>query len=146
MDKKNLGEKIKAIRLSLGKTQEEFGKTLRPNASKGNVSSWESGRVYPNRRRLTQIASLAKTTPEKLLSDYPLGILNIFEATKQLKSGQALTRSSWHGLVIVPTNTEYCCEMYVNGQLRSSRWNPTKDDLVATDYKIVDFAKSNQEE
>lgn len=143
MGKKKVGVRIKTIRLNLGKTQEEFGKLFTPAVSKTAVSRWENGERLPNNDRLEKIAAFVGTTVAKLLNSDGL---NIFEVASELKPGQALTRSSWHGLVIVPTNTEYCCEMYVNGQLRSSRWNPTKDDLVATDYKIVDFAKSNQEE
>ena len=144
MDKKTTGSKIRSIRKRLAKSQEEFGNLFTPAISYATVSRWESGVYLPNNRRLKTIADLGETTVAWLLRDPK--VLNIFEAASEFKPGQALTRSSWHGLVIVPTNTEYCCEMYVNGQLRSSRWNPTKDDLVATDYKIVDFAKSNQEE
>ena len=59
------GTQIKAIRLNLGLTQEEFGKLL--NASKGNVSTWEHGKSLPNPKRLKQIADFAGITVEALI-------------------------------------------------------------------------------
>lgn len=62
-----LGQRIKEIRINLGETMEEFGKLL--DASKGNVSMWESGKVTPNNLRLKSIADLAGISVEELLDD-----------------------------------------------------------------------------
>lgn len=62
-----LGEKIKRIRKDKGLTMEEFGKLL--DASKGNVSMWESGKVTPSNERLKSIADLAGISVEELLDD-----------------------------------------------------------------------------
>lgn len=51
-----LSMNVKRIRLNLGLTQEEFAKLF--NASKGNVSMWESGKATPRPKRLKQLADL----------------------------------------------------------------------------------------
>ena len=62
-----LGEKIKRIRKDKGLTMEEFGELF--DASKGNVSMWESGKIIPNTQRLKAIANLAGITVDELLDD-----------------------------------------------------------------------------
>lgn len=62
-----LGQRIKEIRINLGVTMEEFGKLL--DASKGNVSMWESGKVTPNNLRLKAIADIAGISVDELLDD-----------------------------------------------------------------------------
>lgn len=61
-----LGERIKTIRLQLGKTQTEFGKMFDPPAPKGAVSRWEHG-GGPNKKRLKEIADLGNVTVDYLL-------------------------------------------------------------------------------
>lgn len=63
------GDRIKAIRQKLKKSQTEFGKMLKPVASKGLVSRWEKDINRPNKPRLQQIAKLGETTVDYLLSD-----------------------------------------------------------------------------
>lgn len=65
IDKKQVGQRIKDIRLEKGMTLEEFGKIF--NATKGNVLKWEKGRNLPNKERLRKIADLAGITVQKLL-------------------------------------------------------------------------------
>ncbi len=62
-----LGQRIKKIRKEKGLSMEEFGKLL--DASKGNVSMWESGKVTPSNERLKSIADLANISVEELLDD-----------------------------------------------------------------------------
>lgn len=64
-----LGNKIRSIRIEKGLSMEAFGKLL--NASKGNVSMWESGKVSPNNERLKAIADLAGITVKELLGEKP---------------------------------------------------------------------------
>lgn len=52
-----LGNRIKKIRLSLGKTQGEFGLLFNPPAPKSAVSRWEHG-GSPNKKRLREIAEI----------------------------------------------------------------------------------------
>lgn len=64
-DKKNVGERIKSIRINNGKTQEQFGELF--SASKGNVATWEKGLSLPNKERLKSISELGNITIDELL-------------------------------------------------------------------------------
>ncbi|HEM3578174.1 TPA: helix-turn-helix domain-containing protein [Streptococcus suis] len=52
-----LSEQIKAIRVTLGETMEQFGQRF--NTSKGTVNNWEKGRNAPNKANLKRIAELS---------------------------------------------------------------------------------------
>ena len=64
-NKKQVGLRIKDIRLSIGESMEEFGKRF--DTSKGTVNNWEKGRNLPNKSNLLKIAKLGKITPSVLL-------------------------------------------------------------------------------
>ncbi|CAD0121663.1 helix-turn-helix domain-containing protein [Streptococcus thermophilus] len=64
-NKKQVGMRIKDIRLSLGESMEEFGKRF--DTSKGTVNNWEKGRNLPNKSNLLKIAKLGKINPSVLL-------------------------------------------------------------------------------
>lgn len=66
---KEIGYSIKLIRKQLGLTMEEFGKKLKPHATKSNVSKWEKGACVPNNHRLKEIAKLGNTTVADLIFD-----------------------------------------------------------------------------
>ncbi|MDQ8460622.1 helix-turn-helix domain-containing protein [Enterococcus faecium] len=57
-DNKDIGNRIKALRISLGLTMEEFGKKFIPAADKSLVSRWEKGTSLPNNERLKRISEL----------------------------------------------------------------------------------------
>lgn len=65
IDKKQVGQRIKDIRLEKGMTAKEFGSLL--GATDSNVTSWEKGRTLPNKERLRKIADIAGMTVQKLL-------------------------------------------------------------------------------
>lgn len=73
IDKKELGKRIKSIRLSYGDNLEEFGKRkikntdTSLNATRSLVSAWENGRYVPSPERLKIIAELGNMTVEELL-------------------------------------------------------------------------------
>ena len=62
------GNKIKKIRLSLGKSQEEFGQLFNPPAAKSAVCRWEKGHGA-RKGRLKKIAKLAGVPVESLCPD-----------------------------------------------------------------------------
>jgi len=66
---KEIGYSIKLIRKQLGLTMEEFGKKLKPHATKSNVSKWEKGICTPNNHRLKEIEKLGNTTVADLIFD-----------------------------------------------------------------------------
>lgn len=65
INKKNVGTRIKQIRLNKGYTLESFGKLF--GASKGNVQQWENGVSLPNKERLATISKIADMTVNELL-------------------------------------------------------------------------------
>lgn len=80
---KTLGEKIKEIRLKLGKNMEEFG-SLVDGANKGLVSRWESDKSIPGLQRLHIIAKLGDISFEELMSNDDINLL--FEKGSSLKT------------------------------------------------------------
>ena len=62
------GNKVKKIRLSLGKSQEEFGQLFNPPAAKSAVCRWEKGHGA-RKGRLKKIAKLAGVPVESLCPD-----------------------------------------------------------------------------
>ena len=65
IDKKEVGRRIRQIRISKFCTLEEFGKLFK--ASKSNVSEWEKGKVLPNKERQKKLAELGRITVNELL-------------------------------------------------------------------------------
>lgn len=65
IDKKEVGRRIKQIRMNKGYTLEAFGKLF--GARKGNVQQWENGVSLPNKDRLYNISKIAGITVNELL-------------------------------------------------------------------------------
>lgn len=65
IDKKAVGERIKAIRLSLGMTLKEFGELF--DSTKATVHNWETGRNLPNRKNTSDIAFYGQISVDELL-------------------------------------------------------------------------------
>lgn len=76
LNKKEISNRIKSIRLNLGLTMEEFGRKL--DTSKGAVNNWEKEKSLPNNERLKRIAELGEISVEELLyGNYEARIRNI---------------------------------------------------------------------
>lgn len=62
--------------------------------------------------------------------------MRLDEAIKRAGSQETIRRKSWKndGISIKPTDSERCCEMYLFDKLLSDRWNPYREDLLATDW------------
>lgn len=65
IDKKEVGRRIKHIRLSRGYTLQDFGDLM--NASRSNVQFWENGYCLPNKKRLITISKVGNMTVNELL-------------------------------------------------------------------------------
>lgn len=65
IDKKDVGARIRAIRLGSGMTLREFGQLF--GASKGSAQGWEVGRNTPNPERIKKIAEFANISVQDLL-------------------------------------------------------------------------------
>ncbi len=66
VSKIELGQRIKAIRLSTGLNMREFGEKIF-NSADSLVSRWEKGKSIPNHKRLIEIAKLGDVTVSYLL-------------------------------------------------------------------------------
>lgn len=69
MKNKIIGNRIRAIRLSLGITMQEFAKKIDSTAGSGTVNNWETGRNRPNARRLVKIAEIGETSLGYLMGE-----------------------------------------------------------------------------
>lgn len=58
-----MGERIRALRLARGLTQDEFAWMIGPTVRKQNVSNWEHGVRSPGTRLIAKIAKETGTTP-----------------------------------------------------------------------------------
>lgn len=67
LQKKEVGSRIRRIRIEFGLTMQEFGEKLNPPASDSIVSRWERGISLPNNDRLRQIAELGNVSMHYLL-------------------------------------------------------------------------------
>lgn len=65
---REIGNRIKLIRISVGKNQEDFGYSFDPPINKSSISRWESGKTMPSSRRLREIAEIGGVSVEYLLN------------------------------------------------------------------------------
>lgn len=86
LNKKEVGSRIKQIRLNKGYTLESFGKLF--GARKGNVQQWENGVSLPNKKRIIEICKLANITIDELF--YGANINLYDEVDKLSKKGKLL--------------------------------------------------------
>ncbi|USS86865.1 helix-turn-helix domain-containing protein [Fructilactobacillus cliffordii] len=86
-ENKELGDRIKTIRLSLGKDVRGFGEMVKPSTSGSVVSRWERGINKPNAQRLKSIANLGGVSVNYLLNGAP----NIHAKTTSVKENDIET-------------------------------------------------------
>lgn len=98
IDKKQVGQRIKRLRLDFGLTLEEFGKKF--NTSKATVYNWEVGRNLPNKENTKEIASLGGISINELLYGklgikiYDSTYLRVLEPLKLKEKSEIWHRSS----------------------------------------------------
>ncbi|MBC1227216.1 helix-turn-helix transcriptional regulator [Listeria booriae] len=66
INKDKVGERIKAIRKSLGYSMETFGKMI-SDSPRSSVNNWEKGKSIPRKDKLEKIAILGQTTVDNIL-------------------------------------------------------------------------------
>ena len=89
---RDLSQRIKEIRLNLGKSQEDFGRMFDPVAPKSAVSRWEHGKNAPNKSRLKRIAELGGVSVEYLINGLDISTreaINRFEKARNLNATKA---------------------------------------------------------
>ena len=85
INKKEVGSRIKQIRLNKGYTLEGFGKLF--GASKGNVQQWENGVSLPNTERIASICKIADLTVNELLYGFNF---NLYDEVEKLSNKEKL--------------------------------------------------------
>lgn len=93
LDRVKTGQRIKAIRLQIGKSQETFGTLFYPSVSKGAVSRWETGNTIPNTERLKRIADLGHVSVDFLLHGSTTSNPEIVSLLNKIKKGTQLSDS-----------------------------------------------------
>lgn len=78
-----ISEKLKTYRKTQGFTQEEVAKRL--NVSRTTVSSWETGRTFPDIERMINLADLYQLSLDQLLREDPQIMKNIKTERRALK-------------------------------------------------------------
>ncbi|MGT2752565.1 helix-turn-helix domain-containing protein [Streptococcus porcinus] len=74
VNNKEVGQRIKNIRLGLGESMDQFGSRF--NTSRGTINNWEKGRNLPNNKNLLLIAKLGNRTIDEILyGDYDTFLL-----------------------------------------------------------------------
>lgn len=84
-NKKQVGERIKIIRTSLGLTMKEFGRKFNPHASDSIVSRWENGKSLPNNERLKRISEIGNVSMSYLLEGkYMVNDIHVLPEEEQM--------------------------------------------------------------
>ncbi|MCR4257932.1 helix-turn-helix domain-containing protein [Streptococcus uberis] len=78
-----ISEKLKTYRKKQGFTQEEVAKRL--NVSRTTVSSWETGRTFPDIEKIINLADLYQLSLDQLLREDPQIMKNIKTERRALK-------------------------------------------------------------
>ena len=131
INKIEVGQRIKNIRLSKGMTLEEFGKIF--NATKGNVLKWEKGQSLPNPERLKTIAKLSDITVEELLYGNILRQYFNEQWTRLIKNKD--TTKDYCTTHDVETSKNYFITHTIN----------TKKEFYNVNQKEFEYIKSNKE-
>ena len=88
---KAIGDRIKAVREKLGKTQIDFGLAFNPPVNKSSVSRWEKGETLPSAKRLKYIADLGSVSVDYLINGSQLSVTNLKKLAEKLKKEDQLT-------------------------------------------------------
>ncbi|PCD84781.1 hypothetical protein CNQ87_10590 [Lysinibacillus fusiformis] len=82
---KEVGQRIREIRMKLGLSMDEFAARIDSKAKSGTVSNWETGKNLPNNERLKKIADLAGVRPKYILTGHPYDNLSPEELEEQME-------------------------------------------------------------
>lgn len=85
INKKEVGSRIKQIRLRQGLTLVGFGEQF--CASKSNVQKWEIGVTLPSKKRMVKMCKIANITLNELLYGFNF---NLYDEVKKLSKKEKL--------------------------------------------------------
>lgn len=142
IDKKDLGQRIKEIRLNKGKNLREFGEIVGKELnekpiSDSIVSRWEKGISKPNPDRIKKIAEIGDVSVEKLLygSLYNFIYLNIDKFDEYIRLDTTIAKTALTSLI---TNE---ITLYKNQIEMQSLMKEYKTDSIELSYnECLDYA------
>lgn len=85
INKKEVGQRIREIRLRQGLTLKEFGEVF--GVTKSNGQRWEKGLSLPNKARMVKMCKLANITINELLYGYNF---NLYDEVEKLSKKEKL--------------------------------------------------------
>lgn len=88
IDKKEVGLRIKQIRIKNGHTLQSFGELF--GTRKTNVQKWEIGFNLPNKRRLALISEYGNITVNELLYGFDENVQRVYVVASRLSGKDRL--------------------------------------------------------
>ena len=79
----DIGSRLKKHRLAKGFTQEDVAKKL--NVSRATISSWETGRTFPDIEKIVYLSNLYDLSLDQLIKEEPVIMETIVKERKSLK-------------------------------------------------------------
>ena len=85
INKKEVGQRIREIRIRQGLTLKEFGEVF--GATKSNSQKWEKGLSLPNKARMVKMCKIANITLNELLYGFNF---NLYDEVEKLSKKEKL--------------------------------------------------------
>lgn len=146
-NKKEIGHRIKGIRMNKGMTLEEFGKLF--GASKSSVLGWERGDNIPNPERLKKIAEIGGVDLDFLLNGNVFDSLKkgneeLIDFVKTLKQWKNLEKEELDEISKFDEALKQSLEQNENNiNNLSNLYDGYMSDIQDNINSIVDYQKSN---
>lgn len=146
-NKKEIGHRIKGIRMNKGMTLEEFGKLF--GASKSSVLGWERGDNIPNPERLKKIAEIGGVDLDFLLNgdvfdSFKKGNEELIDFVKTLKQWENLEKEELDKISEFDEALKQSLEQNENNiNNLSNLYDGYMSDIQDNINSIVDYQKSN---
>ncbi|WP_052845259.1 helix-turn-helix domain-containing protein [Enterococcus cecorum] len=146
-NKKEIGHRIKGIRMNKGMTLEEFGKLF--GASKSSVLGWERGDNIPNPERLKKIAEIGGVDLDFLLNgdvfdSFKKGNEELIDFVKTLKQWENLEKEELDEISKFDEALKQSLEQNENNiNNLSNLYDGYMSDIQDNINSIVDYQKSN---
>ena len=146
-NKKEIGRRIKGIRMNKGMTLEEFGKLF--GASKSSVLGWERGDNIPNPERLKKIAEIGGVDLDFLLNgdvfdSFKKGNEELIDFVKTLKQWENLEKEELDEISKFDEALKQSLEQNENNiNNLSNLYDGYMSDIQDNINSIVGYQKSN---
>lgn len=120
----DIGAKLKKHRLEKKLTQEDVAKEL--NVSRTTVSSWETGRTFPDIEKLVYLSNLYDLSLDQLIKEEPVIMETIITERKSLKRYKGIKLMGFILLVIFVLYNVYWFSAVYTKNRNLAEWNRTE--------------------